>query len=308
MLLQRVGGGPRKVEAVSKYFVLQAVARVILMFGILVRWETSENLMLWGSYSAFSHSLILFGLMIKLAVFPNPFWFVDVVSGLSLSRGLYVVVISKLAPLYLFFSLSEPKQLAIFLVIGLFSVFIGRALGTNQNGVRKIVALSSIAKLGWFIVCLPFLGGYLGSLCFFGYVVTIVPVLWLGSYYSYYYLLKGGQIYHSPTSSFLFISGLLSLGGLPPFIGFFIKWQLFQGLVNVGLFWVCSVLIARSLLSLYFYLKVCFSVWSIKWADSRSSVLFDQVYRVGPAFFISCSVLLILVVRVGCFFIGPIGS
>lgn len=46
VLLQRVGGGPRKVEAVSKYFVLQAVARVILMFGILVRWETSENLML----------------------------------------------------------------------------------------------------------------------------------------------------------------------------------------------------------------------------------------------------------------------
>jgi len=161
--------------------------------------------------------------MIKLAVFPNPFWFVDVVSGLGLRERFFVVVVSKIGPLYLFFILSRRRQLSVFLIIGLFSAFLGSVLGTNQTGLRKIVALSSIANLGWFVVCLPFMGGVLGGLCFLGYVVTIVPVLWLGSHYLFYYLSKGAHIYHRSVSAFWFIVFLLSLGGLPPFIGFFVK-------------------------------------------------------------------------------------
>jgi len=262
-LLQRPGAGPRRVEAVSKYFILQAVARAVVLFGVLVRWQALGALGFFGGYNPFSYFIILFGLMMKLAVFPKPFWFVDVVRGLSLGRIVYVVVVSKLGPLYLFFLLSGG-EVYLLLVVGLFSAFVGRVLGTNQTAVRKIIALSSISNLGWFVVCLPFLGGFLGVLCFLGYVVAIVPVLWLSSFYCYDFLLKGSQLYHGLGGAFWFMRGLLSLGGLPPFIGFFVKWQLFQGLVSVGLFWACGVLVLSRLLSLYFYLRICFNVWRVK--------------------------------------------
>nr|YP_010429267.1 NADH dehydrogenase subunit 2 [Ophiactis savignyi]USQ67433.1 NADH dehydrogenase subunit 2 [Ophiactis savignyi] len=306
ILLQRLNSGPRNVEAVSKYFVLQAVAGVIILFGVLLRWGGSGVLFVWGDYSFLCYGLILFGLLVKLAVFPNPFWFVDVVSGLSLGRSVYVVVVSKLGPLYLYFTLSEGAQSIGLLLIGLFSAFLGSALGTNQFSVRKIVALSSIANLGWFIVCLPFLGGHLGVICFVGYIVSILVLLWVTSFYCYDYLLKGGHVYYNSSGIILLIVSLLSLGGLPPFVGFFVKWQLFQGLVSANLFWVCGVLIASSLLSLYFYLNISFSCWSLNWVDSRSSVLYYHVVGSVKAVLWVC--LLVFFGLIGGFFIGPVDS
>jgi len=72
-------------------------------------------------------------------------------------------------------------------------------------------------------------------------------------------LVKRRKGYYDKVSKVILLISLLSLGGLPPFIGFVYKWVIFDVLLKKKFLIVCSVLIFFSLVSLFFYLKVCFS-------------------------------------------------
>nr|YP_010729369.1 NADH dehydrogenase subunit 2 [Ophioleila elegans]WED07074.1 NADH dehydrogenase subunit 2 [Ophioleila elegans] len=305
VLLQPQYISPRVSESVAKYFIMQTVASVVLLFGILTRFWLLNTLSFYGTYNLFSYLFILLGLLVKLAVFPNPFWFVDVVSGLPFSQIFYVVIISKLAPLYLIYHISGGAEL-LFGAVGLFSVLVGSILGTNQTNIRKIVALSSISNLGWFICCVPYISGNTLLFAFVGYIFMILPLLWVGSQFSVGYLLKGKNLYYSGLSNLVLILSLLSLSGFPPLLGFFIKWFLFYGLIIIKLYWVCGVLVIGSLLSLYFYLNVCYNVISISWPINNNDFLFFCLRISSPLLVlyivvgITISVALIIVV------VGPI--
>lgn len=173
----RQGVTPRGVEAVSKYFIAQAVARAFLLLGIVFRFFTKGEIDLFSSYNYLSYVMILGGLFIKIAVVPNPFWFIDTVSGLNLVQRFYVVITSKLVPIYLFISLLNFNLKSFLLTVGIFSIGIGRFLGIKQTNVRKIVALSSIAHLGWLIVGFPFLEIYECLFVFFCYLLMVIPLL-----------------------------------------------------------------------------------------------------------------------------------
>lgn len=257
---------PRSSEALVKYFLIQAIARLLILFGIVVRFRERKTLALWGEYNNFCYFFLLVGLFTKLAVFPNPYWFVDVVRGLELSKSFFVVIISKISPFYLFFCLSDYNYFWFFFLVGGISVVVGSLMGVNQTRVRKIIAYSSIAKVGWFTVCSPFLGGKIVFYCLLGYLFSVWAFLWVSSVFSFDSMISSIRFSRKGWEIFLILFSLLSLGGLPPLLGFFIKWQLFQGLVLKSLYWVVIFLIFRRLVSLYFYLRVFYSVYSLEWA------------------------------------------
>ena len=64
---------PRGVEAIAKYFLLQALASAFLLIGIRYRYYSLGLVSFFSEYKSISYVFILFGLMIKIAVFPNPF-------------------------------------------------------------------------------------------------------------------------------------------------------------------------------------------------------------------------------------------
>jgi len=305
ILLQPSRITPRRTEAVTKYFVMQAVASIIILFGILYRFYIKQTFDLYGVYKKIPHLCILLGIMTKLAVFPNPFWFVDVVTGIRLSRSFFLVIISKIAPLYLLFNLSRYKKFHLLCLIGLVSVIVGSTLGTNQTNIRKIIALSSIANLGWFVVCIPFMKGRLVLTCFLGYVRMICPVLWLAKTFSYKYLHKGSHLYHKFPRLLGLIVSLLALGGLPPFVGFFVKWLFFQRVVEFDLPWVTTTLIIGRLISLYFYLIICFNLCRIKWGDRSRKFSLTVLGTSSPSLFILANIGTIYTVM-GALFVGPL--
>ena len=147
----------------------------------------------------------------------------DVVRGLSLFRSTYVVVVSKFIPLYLYGCLVRREYVVCFLLIGLATAFIATILGTNQTSLRKIVALSSIAHLGWMLVGFPFLSPFLCVFVFFSYVITLFPLFYLGGGGSVKFLVKAKNLYYNPLFVFSFTISLLSLAGFPPLLGFFYK-------------------------------------------------------------------------------------
>lgn len=148
MLLRALRKNLRNLESTSKYFVTQALARVIFLVGMLSRFYFDSTLSLSGKYSYLSYGLITAGLLIKLGVFPNPYWFVDVVRGASYSRLAYVVVFSKVGPLYLLYIMADYSTFLVTGFIGLITALVFRLMGINQPNLRKLIAFSSVANLG----------------------------------------------------------------------------------------------------------------------------------------------------------------
>nr|YP_009732651.1 NADH dehydrogenase subunit 2 [Ophiarachnella gorgonia]QHT54258.1 NADH dehydrogenase subunit 2 [Ophiarachnella gorgonia] len=295
---------PRSTEATVKYFIVQAVAGVVLLLGILVRcFSLNVGFSLFESYSGFSYMLILTGLFVKIAVVPNPFWFVDVVGGLSLVRGFYVVVVSKIVPVYLYSLVVSDLFYWVFVLVGLSSSFFGTVFGVNQTSLRKIISLSSVSHLGWMVVSFSVLSFYECFFVFLLYVVMVLPLFVVGHYWVVNNVGKVGNLYHNFFVVLVLLVSLLSLAGFPPLIGFFYKWVMFFGLVMSGSYLVSGVLVMFSLVSLYFYLLVCYNLYGLYLPNLK--------YNVFDSYFLSVKGLLLvvssfIVVVVFIFYVGPV--
>lgn len=220
------------------------------------------RLSVFSEYSSYSYGLILVGLFIKLAAFPNPFWFIDVIRGVGLLRGFYVVIMSKVIPVYLYIKIRGAFK-NFLLCVGLVTAAIGRVCGIKQTNVRKIIAFSSVAHLGWLLLGFPSLSGEYCAFVFLCYVVMVFPIVWLCGYYEIKDLRKVKRCYFQPWFLFVLIVALLSLGGFPPLLGFVYKWVIFQGLLGEGALLLCGYLIFMSLLSLFFYLRLCYLLYRV---------------------------------------------
>ena len=84
------------MEAVSKYFLVQAIARFLLIFGVVLRYYLDKVITIIGDYKYVRYLLMLAGLFIKLGTFPKPYWFVDVVNGVGYSQLIYILIMSKI--------------------------------------------------------------------------------------------------------------------------------------------------------------------------------------------------------------------
>ncbi len=93
------------------------------------------------------------------------------------SRRFYLIIFSKLSPLYLLFSIVGKNLVSLLGFVGLVSALVGAILGVKQRSFRKLLAYSSISNLGWFVVCLPLLSGGLVVFCIFSYICMLVPVI-----------------------------------------------------------------------------------------------------------------------------------
>nr|CBH40110.1 NADH dehydrogenase subunit 2 [Ophiocomina nigra] len=293
---------PRGVESTVKYFVVQALASVVLLMGILYSSETNGFSLIFSSYDMVSYSLILGAIFIKLAVFPNPFWFVDVVSGLDFARGAYVVILSKLIPVYLYYLVGGNLGFIVILV-GLSSALYGGLLGINQTNIRKVIALSSVSHMGWVVLSFPVLSGLGCFFVFFSYGLMLVPLFWALSSLSLTSLIKAKNSYFSAGLLLVTLISLLSLAGFPPLLGFFYKWVMFNGLISNGFILVSGSLILLSLVSLFFYLQVSFSLISVYWPNLKVFPFWGLSHNKEWWIVIISSVSIILV-GVGALFLG----
>nr|UKG23828.1 NADH dehydrogenase subunit 2 [Asteroschema tubiferum] len=259
----------RCVESTIKYYVFQALGSVTLLLGILFRSFFGGELNVLGDYDSASCFLMVLGLCIKAGVFPLHFWFVDVISGLKFYEGSFVVVISKVIPIYLLILLSGQSNLSMYWLIGLGSVIIGSIFGLSQLQLRKVLSLSSVSHLGWLIILFPYLVVWVSGSLFLIYILMTLPLFWIGSFYSveHYFKIKG--LWSNFSFVFVFIISILSLAGFPPLLGFFYKWIMLYFLVLNNNYLIVSILIPLSLVSLYFYLNLVFSLISFSWSSVK---------------------------------------
>nr|QMQ99283.1 NADH dehydrogenase subunit 2 [Aplastodiscus arildae] len=251
---------PRAIEASTKYFLTQAAASALILFSsTLNAWLMGE----WSIATANnSTSSILFTIAIamKLGIAPFHFWLPEVLQGLSLTTGLILATWQKLAPLALLLQLSQFINLPLMLSLGIISTVVGGWGGINQTQVRKILAFSSTAHLGWMVVILK-LSPPLALLNFMLYILMALTLFLTFITLNTKNMLEISSAWSKvPTLSALSLLSLLSLSGLPPLTGFMPKWLIAQELIKQDLVMFALVILMSTLLSLFFYLRLTYSM------------------------------------------------
>nr|BBG22692.1 NADH dehydrogenase subunit 2 [Sphaeramia orbicularis] len=250
---------PRAVEAATKYFLIQAAGAATLLFAATTNaWVTGQ----WNicqMADPFAVTIATTALAMKVGLAPMHFWLPEVLQGLDLTTGLILSTWQKLAPFALLLQLPDHSS-PLLIILGLSSTLIGGWGGLNQTQLRKILAYSSIAHLGWMILVLQFSPS----------LTLLTLILYFAMTFSTFIVFKINKSTNinslatswakTPALTAIIPLVLLSLGGLPPLSGFMPKWLILQELVAQGLLPTATITALSALLSLYFYLRLSYAM------------------------------------------------
>jgi NADH-quinone oxidoreductase subunit N len=277
----------RGVEAGIKYLILAAASAAFLLFGMALIYaelgtmefgrmasrmagDVRRELLLTGQ------AMIFVGVGFKLAVAPFHVWAPDVYEGAPAPVTAFIATVSKGAVFALlvryFANLGDETVQQFFpalAAIAVASMFVGNLLAIKQTNVKRILAYSSIAHLGYLLVAF-LAGGSLGATAVAFYLVAYFVTNLIA--FGVVAVLSGrreaddiedyrGLFWRRPWLATVFLAALLSLGGIPVTAGFMGKFYILMAGVRSALWLLAIILTVNTMISFYYYLRVAFMMF-----------------------------------------------
>nr|YP_009484718.1 NADH dehydrogenase subunit 2 [Junonia rhadama]ARR27704.1 NADH dehydrogenase subunit 2 [Junonia rhadama] len=238
-------------EASLKYFLTQSIASINFLFSILLNLLLLKNFFMNNIMSI----LIDSSLLMKMGSIPFHFWFPNIMEGLSWFNCFILMTWQKISPMIL---LSYYMNLKFLFLIMIFNVLIGTISSFNQTSLRKLMAFSSINNLGWMLAALS-ISENLWMLYFLLYSLFIFIMCFLFYIINVFYINQLFNLNLNFSIKFSILINFLSLGGLPPFLGFFPKWMIINYLLYNNLFIISFIFTISSLIMLFIYIRIIYS-------------------------------------------------
>ena len=291
------------VEAGVKYLILAAASSAFLLFGMALIYNefgtmdfyqlgSALKMVGFNAISIGGFAMIIVAVGFKLAVVPFHMWTPDVYEGASSPVTAFIATISKggmFALLLRFFSIIDGYKfnelILIFSIIAIASMFIGNWLALLQNNVKRILAYSSIAHLGYLLVAF-LAGGNLApeAVAFYltAYFVTtigafgVIAILSTKEREAYKLEDYKGLFWRHPWLATTFTAMLFSLAGIPLTAGFMGKFYVLAAGVNETLWALVIILVINSAIGLFYYLRIVVEMFS-KTEEEKVKIKFSFV-------------------------------
>ncbi|HEX5453158.1 MAG TPA: NADH-quinone oxidoreductase subunit N [Stellaceae bacterium] len=278
----------RPVEAGIKYLILAGVSSAFLLFGmalIYARLGTLSfgriavllqtiNEMPPDIYWLTGLAMIVAGIGFKLSVVPFHMWAPDVYEGAPAPVTAFIAVVSKGAVFALLLryylaasAYSFQSALVMIDVVAIASILIGNLLALRQNNVKRILAYSSIAHLGYLLVA--FLAGGALAVEAVTYYLVAYFVMTLGAFGIVTVLSASGAdadtdalddyrglLWRRPWLAGVFTMMLLSLAGIPLTVGFMAKFYAVTAGIGADAWPAVFALVVGSVIGLFYYLRI----------------------------------------------------
>jgi len=283
-LINYPSGEPFRLEAAVKYLVLAGVSSAFLLFGIALVYAELGTLQLYELALRLARSqpsilfwagfgLIIVGLGFKLALVPFHLWTPDVYQGAPAPVTAFIASVSKGAVFALLlryytqinFHQSQPL-VTLFAIIAVASMVTGNLLALFQTNVKRLLAYSSIAHLGYILVAF-LAGGPMATSAVSFYLVAyfittlgafgIVSLLGDADTFETYQ----GLAWQRPWLAAIFTAMLLSLAGIPLTAGFIGKFYVLAAGAATNWWWLILILVITSAIGLYYYLRVIIAMF-----------------------------------------------
>nr|QBF44155.1 NADH dehydrogenase subunit 2 [Simulium quinquestriatum] len=253
-------------EASLKYFLTQALASAIFLFSSIL-FILQLNL-----FSAFYFNpnfitlVILSSLLLKSGAAPFHFWFPGVMEGLNWWNNLILMTWQKIAPLMIS---SYCLNFNFIFNIIILSIIIGSLGGLNQTSLRKLMAFSSINHLGWMLAAMNY-SEMLWLSYFLIYSYLSFTIIFIFNLFKFFHMNQLFSLFNqSPLIKFSLFTSLLSLGGLPPFLGFLPKWMVIQSISNMSSIFMLMIMVMFTLITLFFYMRMTYSAFMLNYLETN---------------------------------------
>ena len=279
------------LEAGWKYLVVGAFASALLLFGIALLYGATGTFSLRATARVIGErsfagdplllgalALLLAGFGFKLALVPFHAWAPDVYQGsptpvtafLSVvPKGVVLIALAR-AVASLTPTAISPRWVTLLATVAVGSQVLGNLVAIAQRDLKRMLAYSGIAHMGYALVGLVAFGfdGLTGVLVYLAaYTFMNIAAFAVVSAFSENedepHLINdlAGQGWQRPFLSFALALSMLSLAGIPPTVGFVAKFLVFRAAVNGGMAWLAVVGVINSLVSVFFYVRVIYYLY-----------------------------------------------
>ena len=274
----------RSSEAGLKYFVLSALASGLLLYGISLTYGFSGAMDFGHIAQAVTDpagvstglmvgiAFIVAGLAFKLSAVPFHMWTPDVYEGAPTPVTAFMSTAPKVAPFVVLlrvlfgpFGHVAVQWQPIIVLVAIASMLLGSFAAIAQTNVKRLMAYSSIGHMGYALIGLAACTqtGVRGVLL---YLLTYV-VMSAGVFACIVAMRRrglaiekiadlGGLAKNDPALAILMAIFMLSMGGIPPFAGFFGKFFVFEAAIDSGMYTLATIGVLTSVVALFYYLRV----------------------------------------------------
>ena len=271
-------------EAAMKYFVLGALASGMLLYGMSILFGITGTLDL-GQLMArtslaesqqvlavFGLVFLLVGISFKLGVVPFHMWVPDVYQGAATPVTQFIGTAPKIAAFAMALRLLadglgglSAQWAGMLTILAVLSMGIGNVLAIAQTNLKRMLAYSTIAHMGYLLLGLlsASAAGYAASM----FYVSVYALMSLGAFGAVIMLADrntesdqladlSGLAKRSPWMALVVLVLMFSMAGVPPFAGFWAKWFVLKEVVQSGHVILAAVAVLFSLVGAYYYLRV----------------------------------------------------
>jgi NADH-quinone oxidoreductase subunit N len=309
------------LEAGIKYLVLAAASAAFLLFGMALIYarlgvlEFARIAALIDAGAA-ADSLVLTGLVLivtgfgfKLALAPFHLWTPDVYEGAPAPVTAFIATVSKAAMFALLMRYfprlganDSPQLAAVFSAIAIASMLAGNLLALLQTNVKRILAYSSIAHMGYVLVAFRAGGDFAaGAVAFYlaAYSVTslgafgVVTVLSTAGRDADSIADYRGLFWKRPLLGGVFSAMLFSLAGIPLTAGFVAKFYVVAAGASSSIWMLLIVLVVSSVIGLYYYLRIIVALYSDMPAPGAARAEFPSLSAANGLVLAALAVLLL---------------
>jgi NADH-quinone oxidoreductase subunit N len=272
----------RGSEAAMKYFVLGSMASGLLLYGMSMIYGATGSLELAAISASvpgdhpvllsIGLAFIVAAMAFKLGAVPFHMWVPDVYEGAPAAMTLFIGSVPKLAAFALLIRLLEGglsdlhgSWQGMLVMLAVLSIGLGNLVAIMQTNIKRMLAYSTISHMGF--VLLGVMSGEAQGYAA-GMFYVIVYALMAAGAFGVVILLSArgveaeqledfrGLNQRSPWFAGIMAMFMFSMAGVPPFVGFFAKFQVIQAAISSGFIWLAIFAVVFSVIGAFYYLRV----------------------------------------------------
>ncbi len=278
----------KSTEAGLKYFVLGALSSGLLLYGSALVYGYSGTTLFSGILSnvstdvpslglLFGLALVIAGLAFKVSAVPFHMWTPDVYEGAPTPVTAFFATVPKMAAICLFIRvmydafgniISDWQQ--IIALLSILSMFLGAFAAIGQTDLKRLLAYSSIAHMGYALIGLA-AGTEFGVQSVLEYM-TIYITMNIGVFAIVMSMQQDGQSVTEiaslkmisetdPGKAIALVILLFSLAGIPPTLGFFAKFEVLRAAINAELVYLAVLGVLASVIGAFYYLRIVYFIY-----------------------------------------------
>nr|UOA67845.1 NADH dehydrogenase subunit 2 [Sophianus sp.] len=229
-------------QGMMMYFLIQSMASILFVTSCLTLKHIHQETNL-------SQIIMMTSMMMKLGVPPFHQWFIEMINKSPWNIMMFLMSWQKLAPMHVTSNLINKLSLTFMIA----ATTTSSMFGINQTSTRKIMAYSSVGHMGWIMACAKtFKKSWILYLML--YTLIVVMMCMMLKFYNIMHINQFTMSMKTPMEKLSFLTSMMSMGGLPPFLGFMPKWMAIQNMLWSKEMMILTLMITSTIITLSYYL------------------------------------------------------